>query len=77
MRYQESDISILIPTYNPGSYFRSTIQSALSTSAGEIIVSIDDSTNHPAHEYLDGFSDNRLKIVRQSRQLGLWKNHLA
>ncbi len=77
MKYQESDVSILIPTYKPASYLRTAIESALSTSAGEIIVSINDAINYPADNYLEGFSDERLKIVRQTQQLGPWGNHLA
>ena len=77
MKYQESDVSILIPAYNPSSCLRTEIESALSTSAGEIIVSMNDGINYPADQYIEAFSDDRLKIVSQTEQLGLWGNHLA
>jgi len=77
MKYQESDVSVLIPTYKPSSYLRTAIEKALSSSVGEIIVSINDAINFPADQYIEGFSDERLTIVRQTQQLGLWGNHLA
>lgn len=76
MKHQESDVSILIPTYNPGPYLRTAIENALATAAGEILVSVDDSIHYPVDHFLNGLTDNRLKIIRQNQQLGLWKNHL-
>ncbi|MBK8637480.1 MAG: glycosyltransferase [Chromatiaceae bacterium] len=74
--YKESDVSLLIPVYRPGPFFRATLESALATSVGEIIVSINDAYQYPVTEFDDILLNPRLNVIRQSQQLGLWGNHL-
>jgi Glycosyl transferase family 2 len=72
----QSDVAILIPTYRQRHLVVRAIDSALATGAGEIIVS-DDQSGDGTWEVLLGYHDPRLRIVQQSSNLGLWRNHLA
>ncbi|MGA2702043.1 MAG: glycosyltransferase family 2 protein [Isosphaeraceae bacterium] len=76
LRVDEADVSVLIPTYRRGSWIESTVRSALSTGAGEVIVS-DDASDDDTVEALRRIVDPRLLIVVQPRRLGLWPNHRA
>lgn len=71
----ESDISILIPTYRYRDKVVRAVRSALASGAGEVIVS-DDRSGDGTMEVLAGFSDRRLKLYENVRNLGLWENHL-
>lgn len=70
------DVSILIPTYRRGSRIRRTVEAALRTGAGEIIVS-DNASDDETPRELAAIADPRLKVVRQSINCGIWRNHLA
>jgi len=76
LQADESDVSILIPTYRRGPRIESTVRSALSTGAGEVIVS-DDASDDDTVEALRRIVDPRLLIVIQPRRLTLWPNHRA
>lgn len=76
IRVNEGDVSILIPTYHRGPWIESTVRSALSTGAGEVIVS-DDASDDGTVEAVRRIVDHRLLIVVQPRRLGLWPNHRA
>ena len=76
-KYTEQDVSILIPVYKPGSELKDCIASALATDAGEIIVSINDALNYPTSEFNDVLANQRITVIRQATQLGLWGNHFA
>ena len=66
LRVDEADVSVLIPTYRRGSCIESTVRSALSTGAGEVIVS-DDASDDDTVEALRRIVDPRLLIVVQPR----------
>ena len=71
----ESDVSILIPTYKYRDKVVRAVESALSSGAGEIIVT-DDQSRDGTMERLAHFSDPRLILRENERNLGLWENHL-
>ena len=66
----------LIPTYRRGNGSRRTVESALATGAGEVIVS-DDASHDGSIEQLESICDPRLRVIVQPRRLGLWPNHRA
>ncbi|TCT03972.1 glycosyltransferase family 2 protein [Aquabacter spiritensis] len=72
----ESDISILIPTYRYRDKVVRAVDSALASGAGEIIV-LDDHGRDGTIERLAAYSDPRLIVRENDRNLGLWENHLA
>lgn len=72
----ESDISILIPTYRYRDKVVRALQSALDSGAGEIIV-VDDCGRDGTMERLAAFSDPRLIVRENERNVGLWENHLG
>lgn len=77
MEYTEADISILIPVYRPGADFRYCLESALSVSPGEIIVSINDAKNYPPDEkILKELNNSKITVFYQNNNLGIWENHL-
>lgn len=76
MPISENDISIIIPTYRYRDKVGRALQSALASGAGEIIV-IDDCSNDGTIEVMSQFSDDRLIILENPANLGLWENHLA
>ncbi len=76
LRVDEADVSVLIPTYRRGPYIEATVRSALSTGAGEVIVS-DDASDDDTVEALRRIVDPRLQIIVQPRRLSLWPNHRA
>ena len=71
----EKEISILIPTYKYAHMIEDAVLSALQTGAGEIIIS-DDASHDGTVELLKSIKDNRIKIIEQPHNIGLWKNHL-
>lgn len=75
MPIAESDISILIPTYRYRDKVVRAVQSALDSGAGEIIVT-DDRSGDGTIERLAEFTDPRLTVIENERNLGLWENHL-
>ena len=76
MGVEEKQVSILIPAYKRVKMTVNTVKIALSTGAGEIIVSENDPGTN-INEYLKEFNDPRLIVIRQTQNIGLWKNHLA
>ena len=76
MSVRQSDVAILIPTYRQKHLAVRAIDSALATEAGEIIVS-DDHSGDGTWDVLCRYDDPRLRIVQQTSNLGLWRNHLA
>ncbi len=76
MTVHESDVSILIPTYNRAHFIRDAIESALQTNAGEVIVS-DDASADSTMELLSTYNDPRFTIMRQQTNIGVYANHLA
>jgi glycosyltransferase involved in cell wall biosynthesis len=72
----ESDIAILIPTYNRRDMLRQAAGSALASGAGRVIVS-DNASADGSIDVLREFDDPRLTVVVQSENLGLWGNHWA
>jgi hypothetical protein len=75
MPISENDISILIPTYRYRDKVVRAVESALASSAGEIIVT-DDCGRDGTIERLAAYTDPRLKVLENERNLGLWENHL-
>ncbi|MER8701685.1 glycosyltransferase family 2 protein [Mesorhizobium sp. M1273] len=75
MPIKESDISIVIPTYKYRDKIGRAVRSALASGAGEIIV-VDDCGKDGTIEMLSEFSDSRLIVHENERNLGLWENHL-
>jgi len=71
----EADIAILIPTYRYRDKVVRAVESALASGAGEIIVT-DDRGRDGTIERLAAYSDPRLKVQENERNLGLWENHL-
>ena len=76
MAIDESEVSILIPTYKYANIIGDAVVSAIATGAGEIIVT-DDASHDGTMDILGSFGDKRLRIVEQPQNLGLWQNHLA
>jgi hypothetical protein len=75
MAIPEGDIAILIPTYKYRDKVVRALESALASRAGEIIV-IDDCGRDGTIERLAAYSDPRLTVIENDRNLGLWENHL-
>lgn len=75
MPIAESEIAILIPTYRYKEKVVRAVQSALSSGAGEVIV-VDDASKDGTIERLAEFTDPRLAVHENVRNLGLWENHL-
>lgn len=75
MPIPESEISILIPTYRYRDKVVRAVESALASGAGEIIVT-DDRSGDGTLERLAVYSDPRLRVLENERNLGLWENHL-
>lgn len=71
----ESNISILIPTYKYQNKVGRAVESALASGAGEIIVT-DDRSRDGTMDRLAQYSDPRLVVRENERNLGLWENHL-
>jgi hypothetical protein len=76
MPISEDDISILIPTYRYRDKVGRAVESALASSAGQIIVT-DDCSGDGTMELLAVYDDPRLQVYENTRNLGLWENHLA
>ena len=76
MAVAEEQVSVLIPAYKRPEMTLATVQAALATGAGEVIVSEDD-PGTDINEYLKNFNDRRLIVIRQTKNQGLWKNHLV
>jgi glycosyltransferase involved in cell wall biosynthesis len=74
MLIAEEEVSILIPTFNSSNFIERCLKSALSSNAGEIIISDDLSTDNTI-EKLKGFTDKRLSYYINQKRLGLWENH--
>lgn len=75
MKIKETEISILIPTYNSAKFISKCLRSALNTDAGEIIIS-DDKSEDSTFKIVQSFNDKRIKCFQNPQRLGLWKNHL-
>lgn len=75
MSISEADISILIPTYRYREKVGRALDSALASAAGEIIVT-DDHSGDGTMKLLERYSDARLRVYENARNLGLWENHL-
>jgi len=68
----EAFLSIIIPTYDEGSSIRHALRQVLPTSypcRTELIV-VDDESSDETVEQLDGLSCDRLKVCRNSRNMG-------
>src|SRR5215510_9299074 len=76
MTVTEADVSVLIPSYRRPQMTLTAVECACSTGAGEILVS-DDASNDGTVEALRAVRDDRLRIVVQPVNLGLWRNHLV
>ncbi|ESW60351.1 MAG: hypothetical protein Q27BPR15_12375 [Rhodobacter sp. CACIA14H1] len=76
MPISEQDISILIPTYRYRDKVCRAVESALSSGAGEIVVT-DDRSGDGTVELLARYDDPRLRVYENATNLGLWENHLA
>ena len=74
MNISESEIAILIPTYNSEIFISKCLTSAIESKAGEIIIS-DDNSSDNTKNLIKQFHDNRIKFYKNSKQLGLWENH--
>lgn len=75
MAILESEVSILMPTYNRQDLIAGAIESAINTNAGEIIISDNNSTDKTV-EIIKSYDDPRIKLFIQQNNLGLWPNHL-
>lgn len=74
MSIEESSVSILIPTYKYADLIFETVQSALATGAGEVVV-LDDDSKDGTIENISRITDGRLVIRQQPKNVGLWRNH--
>jgi glycosyltransferase involved in cell wall biosynthesis len=72
----ESDVSIIIPTYNNAALAERALISVLGTNAGEIIICDDNSTDETL-EVTRRYDDERIKIIKNDTNIGLWENHLV
>lgn len=75
MNIKESEVSILIPTFNSEMFIARCLQSAINSDAGEIIIS-DDRSMDKTIEIIKSFVDDRIKVFVNNQRLGLWENHL-
>ena len=75
MPIAEADISILIPTYRYRDKVIRAVESALASGAGEIVV-VDDCSKDGTVEALAAYTDPRLRVHENARNIGLWENHL-
>ena len=65
----DSKISIVIPAYNVGAYIGETIQSALDQTLGDFeLIVVDDGSTDETAEVAAGFSDPRIRLIRQTNQ---------
>ncbi|RJR31821.1 MAG: glycosyltransferase family 2 protein [Desulfobacteraceae bacterium] len=76
MGIDERLVSILIPAFGRKAMTVCAVECSLATGAGEVIVSLD-TDRECIEEALREKRDQRLKVVVQEKQLGLWPNHLA
>lgn len=74
MAIDQSEIAIVVPTYKYRDMVIRAVRSALASQAGEIIVT-DDRSGDGTIQALEQFSDQRLTVVENERNLGLWENH--
>ena len=72
----ENEVAVLIPAYDRPQMTVASIRDALATGAGEVVVS-EDLGDEELAPHLRRFGDPRLRVVRQPKRLGLWRNHLA
>ncbi|MFT5511185.1 MAG: glycosyltransferase involved in cell wall biosynthesis, partial [Hyphomicrobiaceae bacterium] len=75
MPIEQTDISVLIPTYRYRDKVVRAVESALASDAGEIVV-VDDCGRDGTIERLAAYSDPRLRIYENAYNMGLWENHL-
>lgn len=75
MKIAETDIAILIPTFNSAAFIERCLKSAISSGAGEIIIS-DDCSSDETENIIMKFKDERIKFYKNINRLGLWENHL-
>src|SRR4051794_12551277 len=68
-------VTIAIPTFNRADLLVDCLRSALAQtySAFEVVVSDNASTDH-TQEVLSRFTDRRLRVIRQDRNIGLLPN---
>jgi hypothetical protein len=72
----ESEISVLVPTYRQPALCLRAVSSALLTGAGEVLCS-DNASGDGTADALRRLGDARLRVVVQAENVGLWRNHLA
>src|SRR6516165_1213862 len=76
MPIRGADVAILIPAFGRKDQTICAVRTALASSAGEIVVSLDTDPDQIARE-LTAIQETRLRVVLQLRRLGLWRNHLV
>ena len=75
MAISESEVSIIIPTYNNVELAEKALLSALRTNAGEIII-CDDKSQDNTMDVLSQYHRSRIRIIKNDKNIGLWENHL-
>ena len=67
--------TIAIPVYNGENFIRDSLPSALQQDAGDMeILVVDNYSTDSTWEILSSFSDDRLRLIRNERNLGLFGN---
>jgi len=68
------DISIILPTHNGGSYIKQSIESVLKQTYSNFeLTIINDGSSDNTEEIIKLFSDDRIKYVKNKKNLGLQK----
>lgn len=68
-------ITVLMPAYNVGKYIAPAINSILQQTFADFeLLILDDGSTDTTAEVISGFNDNRIRYVRNDRNLGLAEN---
>lgn len=62
-------VSVLLPVYNAGSFLREAVESILRQTFEDFeLIIIDDGSTDGSAEFLDSFSDPRIRVIHQTNQ---------
>lgn len=70
--YKVPAVSVLMPSFNAGTFLRVAVESVLLQSFTDLeLIIVDDGSTDDSFEALDGLNDGRIRVVRNKQNLGL------